>query len=361
MKIAKAEQWFSLVCCVLMLVAVAIQKEGKVFGHPLKGEQTVDTLANAAANTVPTLRMEGDTMVVNTTYIGKDIEGYAGAVPMEVRIANGKVARIEALENSETPSFFDEAIGGLQRKWDGLTVAEAEHLDVDAVSGATYSSNAIIANVRLALAEAGAESSSNVLPTLSLSTIAGLIVVLMAAILPLFIKDKRYRLLQLALNVIVLGFWCGAFINYTLLIRLASSGLDVWLYLVPIVMLITAFVYPLFGKKQYYCSNVCPLGSLQQLAGKCPGPKLRLGQKTVRTLDWMRQILWAALMLCLWGGVWFEWIDYELFAAFLFQSAPAALVIAAVVFAVLSFFVQRPYCRFVCPTGTLLKTAELSK
>jgi len=361
MKIAKTEQWFSLVCCLLMLVAAAIQKEGKVMGHSLAAEPAEATATATVSDTVPTLRNEGNAIIVNTAYIGRDIEGYAGKVPLEVRIVNGKVEEVKALDNDETPSFFENAINGLKEKWNGLSVDEAEELKVDAVSGATYSSNAIIANVRLALAEAGADSGDGVLPDLSLSTVIGLIVALMAAVLPLFVKDKRYRMVQLALNVVVLGFWCGAFVNYTLLLRFAGSGLNFWLYLVPIVMLVTAFVYPLFGKKQYYCTNVCPLGSLQQLAGKCPGPKLKLGQKTVRALDWMRQILWAVLMLCLWTGVWFDWIDYELFTAFLFQTAATPIIIVAVAFVVLSFFVQRPYCRFVCPTGTLLKTSELSK
>jgi len=361
MKIAKLEQWFSLACCVLMMTAVAIQKEGKIFGHQLGGEPEKETVA-AVADTVPTLRTSGDTLIVNTAYIGRDIEGYAGQVPMELSVKDGRVVKVEAMDNSETPSFFEEAIGGLAKQWDGMTVAEALEKQVDAVSGATYSSNAIIGNVRLALTEASSDSSSpSSFVAISPSTIAGLVVALMAAILPLFVRSKRYRMVQLILNVVVLGFWCGAFVNYTLLIRLMASGLNVWLYLVPIVMLATAFVYPLFGKKQYYCSNVCPLGSLQQLAAKCPTPKLRLGTTTVKVLDWFRQILWSLLMLSMWTAVWFDWIDYELFAAFLFQSAPALLLVVAGAFMLLSLFVNRPYCRFVCPTGTLLKISEMGK
>lgn len=33
------------------------------------------------------------------------------------------------------------------------------------------------------------------------------------------------------------------------------------------------------------------------------------------------------------------------------------VVLGGVVF-VLSFFVDRPYCRFVCPTGTLFKVSQ---
>jgi polyferredoxin len=36
-------------------------------------------------------------------------------------------------------------------------------------------------------------------------------------------------------------------------------------------------------------------------------------------------------------------------------------MVLAVAFVLLSIVVPRPYCRFVCPTGTLMKTAEMSK
>jgi polyferredoxin len=60
-------------------------------------------------------------------------------------------------------------------------------------------------------------------------------------------------------------------------------------------------------------------------------------------------------------GTGFEWMDYELFSAFIFQSAATVVIVLAIVFVVLSVFVTRPYCRFVCPTGTLFKLAEGNK
>ena len=60
-------------------------------------------------------------------------------------------------------------------------------------------------------------------------------------------------------------------------------------------------------------------------------------------------------MLLAWTGIFLEWMDYELFTAFIWQSAAWGVIIVAAVFLVASLFVSRPYCRFVCPTGTLLK------
>jgi len=131
--------------------------------------------------------------------------------------------------------------------------------------------------------------------------------------------------------------------------------------LVPCIMLITAFVYPLFGKKTYYCTHVCPFGSLQQVAGKCLKYKVKMGRQTLKRLDLFRQVLWALLMLCIWGGVWSDWTDYEPFSAFIFQSASWVVIVLAAVFVLLSLVVTRPYCRFVCPMGTLLKLSQTSK
>lgn len=56
-----------------------------------------------------------------------------------------------------------------------------------------------------------------------------------------------------------------------------------------------------------------------------------------------------------------ELLDYELFSVFLFHQAPIPLLVIALLFAILSGIVQRPYCRFVCPTGSLIKFSQQSK
>jgi polyferredoxin len=63
-------------------------------------------------------------------------------------------------------------------------------------------------------------------------------------------------------------------------------------------------------------------------------------------------------MFVMWCGVGFAWMDNEPFAAFLFRTAPPVALTLALGFTILSMFVPRPYCRFVCPTGSLIKLAE---
>ena len=83
-----------------------------------------------------------------------------------------------------------------------------------------------------------------------------------------------------------------------------------------------------------------------------------MGANTVKRLNAFRKLLFAVLLVLMLSGIWFEWIDYEVFSAFIFQTASVFVLVLGGVVAVLSFFVPRPYCRFVCPTGTFFKIAE---
>lgn len=351
----KIKQIVSLLTCLMIVVAVAVNRNHKIWGHDLTGEPEKTDVG------VMTTLPDG-TVVVNTTTLGKAYIGYAGQTPLEIYIKDGKIAKIEPLDNSETPDFFDNAKVILSQ-WQGKTVDEAQQLNVDAVSGATFSSRAIIGNVKAGLQYANVNVSSqsdNALSDLSAKSIAAIVVLLLGAVVPLFFKNKKYNLLQMALNVIVLGLWCGTFLSYSVLVGYVSNGLS-WTDIIPIIIIITAFVYPLFGRKTYYCTHICPFGSLQDLAGKCTKSKWHMPTRLIKGLDIFRKLLWSVLMVLMLSGVAFKAMDYELFTAFIFQSASVVVIIIAVLFVLLSVFVPRPYCRFVCPTGTLLRFSQNNK
>ena len=92
------------------------------------------------------------TYVVNTTTLAPTVKGYAGATPLKIHIKNDRIVKIEALPNREAHNVFLRAEKGLFGKWTGKQVGEASKQKVDAVSGATYSSNAIKENVKRGLA-----------------------------------------------------------------------------------------------------------------------------------------------------------------------------------------------------------------
>jgi hypothetical protein len=354
----KVKHILSFLTCLIVLAVAALTKEGKVFGNDFKVHKT-DSTTTQSIDTLQTL--SDGTIVINSALLCKDVQGYAGPVPLKVYMKDGKVQKVEALQNSETPDFFDEA-KQLLTAWDGKTTDEALAAKVDAVSGATYTSRAIITGVQRSLHYAKADTEK---PRLwqqidhSLPALAALLVVLLGAIVPLFSKNKSWRMVQMALNVAVLGFWTGMSIDYSLLINYVANGLNPWTSIVPLVMLTTAFVYPFFGKKTHYCTHICPCGSLQDLAGKLnTRHKWKMSKRLTAQLDLFRRILWAVLMVLLVTGVWASWMNYEIFVAFIIQSASWVVLALAALFMVLAIWVPRPYCRFVCPTGTLFKQAQ---
>lgn len=362
----------SLVVVMLVLSAAAILRDGRIFGHDLR--QTHAAVASVAQGS-DTLEVQPDgTFVVNTRVLAKDVQGYGGPVPLKIHIdKDGRLTAIEAEPNAESPSFFDRA-KELFSRWQGKTIDEAMAEDVDAVSGATFSSKAIIRNVQRGLAYAkqhgladggkGAQEESaerTVATGWTLGSIVALIAVLLGAVVPLFTNNRRLHLVQLVVNVVVLGLWTGTFVSYTLFLRLFAGGVSlsaIGTLAAPLLMLIVALLYPLAGRSGHYCAHVCPFGSAQELAGKLSRRKLRITPHVLRVLTALRNLLWGVLMALLLTGACTAWIDYELFTAFIYSSASVWVIVLAMLFLVLSVWVPRPYCRFVCPTGALMKSVE---
>ena len=102
-------------CCAVLAVALMMQSW-------MAGDQT--------------MTKENGTTVINTTTLGKDVQGYLGTTPLKIYIEKNKVVKIEALKNQETPKYFSKVKKALLEKWNG---------------GATYSSEAVIENVKLGL------------------------------------------------------------------------------------------------------------------------------------------------------------------------------------------------------------------
>ena len=102
----------------------------------------IDRLGNNQAQNA------GDTTLYTEEYC-QDIVGFNDIIPLEINMVDGKIASINILENKETPRFLQKVTDEkLIENFYGLTPKEALNLDIDAVSGATYSSNAIIKSVK---------------------------------------------------------------------------------------------------------------------------------------------------------------------------------------------------------------------
>lgn len=352
----RIRQFFSFLVCLMLMLVVPVWRDHKIIGIDLPHENESEE--------VPTVRKTDSGIIINTTEIARDIIGYGGPTPVEITVSDGVITKITPMKNQETPEFYGAVINSdILTCLEGKTLEEAALTRIDGITGATYSSNAYIQNIKAGVAygldhnvkEAEKESINENLPVKFYITI---IIILAGGILPFVLRDKRYRNFQLVLNVLLLGFWGGTFISYSLMTSFLTNGITKVVLIPTALMLIAAFIYPFFGKMNHYCLWMCPYGSLQELLGRCIGYKFKMSHGLLKFLDYFRQALWFVLMWLLWTGIWIDWMGYEPFAAFFFEDASAVVLGIAGAFLILSFFIHRPYCRFVCPTGSLFKISE---
>lgn len=92
------------------------------------------------------------TYVVNTTTLAKDVEGYNGTTPVEVYIKKNKIVKVVPLKSQEGPKYVAKVKKGMLPKYEGMNVKKGTVADVDAVTGATFTSEAIRENVKRAVA-----------------------------------------------------------------------------------------------------------------------------------------------------------------------------------------------------------------
>ena len=79
------------------------------------------------------------------------MKGYNGPIPLEIHIKNNRIVKIVALTNSETRKYMNLVNQKLIPKWTGMKVDKALSTNMDGVSGATISSDAVKENVRRGL------------------------------------------------------------------------------------------------------------------------------------------------------------------------------------------------------------------
>ena len=98
------------------------------------------------------MRKEKDgTYVVNTTTLAQDVKGYMNATPVEVYIKKNKIVKVVMLKSQETPKYNARVKKNMLPLYEGVKITKKSTVDVDGVTGATFTSNAVKENVKRAL------------------------------------------------------------------------------------------------------------------------------------------------------------------------------------------------------------------
>ncbi len=317
------------------------------------------------------LRDEDGDRVASVLFNDRDageITGYGGPISLLIEITDeDEIGRVELLDHSETESFVENVREErLLERWDGLSIEGALEEDVDAVTGATLTSQAIIDSLRATLerytgdtTEATAESSpGTALLVRQILTVVFLIPGVIAAFSTSF--RRRFQTAILLANVVVLGFAARSFLSLSILEGLILHGPDVarnWHVL--LVLAVFAALSVATGTN-VWCTQVCPYGSLQRLAGKLgKGMSLKLPGSMKKALRHSRPLVLGLAFVVAYGWPGFNLTQVEPFAAFLIIGVPVASIVIAVLFVLLSLFQPRIWCRSFCPTGMLLDTLRI--
>lgn len=110
----------------------------------------VAAVVMASAQEVMKKEKDG-TYVINTTTLAQDVEGYAGPTPVEVYIKKDKVVKVVMLKTMDGPKYQARVKKEMLPQYEGVSVKKGTVPDVDAVTGATFTSNAVQENVRRAV------------------------------------------------------------------------------------------------------------------------------------------------------------------------------------------------------------------
>jgi ferredoxin len=159
-------------------------------------------------------------------------------------------------------------------------------------------------------------------------------------------------------SVLYFGFWRKGCVCAIGSLQNVALGLCDRGYAVPVG--VTAFfvlplVFALFGGRTF-CAAVCPHGALQDL----------VLLKPIKVPPWLEQALSVLPYIYLGAGVLFAATgsafiicQYDPFVPIFRMNGRSLMVLTGAALLLLGVFVGRPYCRFLCPYGALLKLGAI--
>ena len=362
-----------LLCVIVYLISLNFKSAEENKGEDVKTETEVVPLdevkkyfpACTGIEKVSEVRYDvknnGDVIgkLIVTTPIADDLIGYSGNVPLFLAVSGEDVIlRLTLLNHSESPGFIRQ----ITRKnffssWDGKTLEEAAEMNVEAVSGATMTTDAVRGSVKKALnfyfeRDGGGRHTDWL--KLVRHALGGLVVLL--ALVSMFwgSRMKKWRLPLQVASILILGFWSGYFVSFELLFNWLLNGVPWGARVLLPVIAVLAIVCPLFLNKAYYCAYLCPFGAAQEVMGKIRKKKIVPKGIWKNIFKYTRVTYFMVIIALLLWGIPLELASLEPFSAFLLTAASSWVIALAVVFLILSIFFSRPWCNYFCPTGELL-------
>jgi spermidine synthase len=315
------------------------------------------------------LRLEQGTStfyLINSESLTPPVAGHGGPLKLVLLLrSDGTLVDFRVIQHYETSSYLRRLARWLA-SLKGQPLAVAEPLPkVDAVSGATYTTYAVLQTLR----EAGPVFAEKILHQEMGPRVAAKarplawrdLIFLAMLLLPLGLRWLPPRALRLArwvwpaLLVGVVGWWLNAQFSTQEISALARGAWPAPSWTIPFLLTVgVPVLVALVGN--YYCGWLCPFGAAQEIAGWFWPRRWRLQprKQVWRWTRWLKVALLGAVLVAFVCG-WHERVLHaDVLVTFYSGFAERPVLWLACSVLVLSIFSGRFWCRNLCPTGAFL-------
>lgn len=300
-----------------------------------------------------------------TNHIPPRIIGYVDTIDLLVGMdKDGTITGVELLRDKESPAYMkmlrDE---DFLNQFTGLKIQNALE-EVDAVTGATISSEAIIKDIRtssnlIAQKVFGIEIvkkavSTNPIENFFQTKVYLVIGVLALGLLAFFVRRVRYgRQISLGFGLIFLGFYLQTPLTMDHLVNLLHLHLPSLANPILLILLLFVLLTSLFFGN-IYCSCLCPFGALMEFLSRLFPNRMKVPSHLWKSYGRVRfYLLFAIIILCFGAGIK-AFANLEPYPYLFSLNAVSFIWLYIALIIGFSVVLPRFWCRVFCPTGALL-------
>jgi spermidine synthase len=313
---------------------------------------------------------EPDSLVFSTAAYGPAVTGYGGRMALAVRVTpGGRVLDLRIIDSRETPAYLARV-----RPWlttlAGRDIGHEDWVNIDGVSGATITSDAVLQNLR----SGGRAFAATVLKTSGQPAPAETEKapfdrrVLLFGILTLAGLVSHYAPHRLLRFICLTAMVCGAglYLNvqysldqvFSLLsFKLPQPGFNLPFLMcafIPVLVLLLGNVY---------CGHLCPFGALQELIYELRPQRWRTAPPVniFRYTRAMKYLVLAAAVVWFGTGLERGFSSADPLVTVFSRDGVFRPPLFIVLLLGLSFFFFRFWCRNLCPAGAFLSLLNCSR
>lgn len=287
--------------------------------------------------------------------------GYGGSTEVAVTVSpQGIIQRVAVLSSKDTSSYLDKVLqSNLMEKILGENIKS--NLEIDGVSGATVSTNALTEAIKLAADSVriqvfGFSMIENEKPISHFRWLD--LMAMLMFIMAILVSKTRHRRksmfnwMILLVSMGIFGFYSSTlFSSSTMGILISGAWFNGLGNYTSLILLSLVILYIIVSNRNVYCNSLCPFGATQECLAK-------LGNAKTTSLnhlffEWFPRGL-LLTTLCL--GLYFRnpaSFSYEPFGIMFGMIGSLYLFVLTTLTIVTSLVIKRPWCRTLCPMNPM--------